>query len=220
MRAVIPRWRRNRRQRGMSYALSACSLAGRLRRWPEGRLMGGMESINPSQMTLSCRLAPVKQTASGVPRRSATTWRFVPGLPRSVGLGPVCWPPFLPGRWRCPGTRGSNRSGRPRRAGPAGRGGDVPRRPPPANREAAASTSSPRRSPVPAAASPRECRSGAQRRCPSNRRGREGAATRPWVWAAPAATGGRWCLRARLRPMVCSCLRCMHAPFQGFVRGS
>ncbi len=46
-----------------------------------------------------------------MPRRSTTRWRFVPGLPRFVGSGPVCWPPFLPGHWRCRGTRVPRRSG-------------------------------------------------------------------------------------------------------------
>lgn len=32
-------------------------------------------------------------TASGIPLASTTTWRFVPGLPRSVGFGPVLAPP-------------------------------------------------------------------------------------------------------------------------------
>ena len=32
-----------------------------------------------------------------VPRASVTRWRFVPGLPRSLGAGPVAGPPFLAG---------------------------------------------------------------------------------------------------------------------------
>lgn len=42
-------------------------------------------------------LAAVSQTASGVPQRSTTRWRFEPGLPRSVGFGPtssLAVPPF------------------------------------------------------------------------------------------------------------------------------
>ena len=45
-------------------------------------------------MTVSCRLAPLRQKPSGVPRASVTRWRFVPGLPRSVGFGPVAGPLF------------------------------------------------------------------------------------------------------------------------------
>ena len=38
-----------------------------------------------------------------MPTRSVTTWRLLPSLPRSVGLGPVCGPPGDWVRWphRC-----------------------------------------------------------------------------------------------------------------------
>ena len=39
-------------------------------------------------------VGPVRSAASGMPVRSTTTWRFVPGLPRSVGFGPARCPPF------------------------------------------------------------------------------------------------------------------------------
>jgi hypothetical protein len=45
-------------------------------------------------MRLSCRLAPLRLRPSGVPVRSTTPWRFVPGLPQSVGFGSVPAPPF------------------------------------------------------------------------------------------------------------------------------
>src|SRR3712207_166469 len=59
--------------------------------------MGGMASTIISSVLVSATLAPVHLTARGTPRRQTTTWRFVPGLPLSVGFGPTAWPPFLPG---------------------------------------------------------------------------------------------------------------------------
>src|SRR3954468_2590362 len=53
-----------------------------------------MASITASKTTESCRLAPLRSVASGIPARSTTTWRFVPGLPRSVGFAPTRSPPF------------------------------------------------------------------------------------------------------------------------------
>lgn len=58
----------------------------------------------------SCRLAPVIVTARGMPRASTTMCRFEPSLPRSVGLGPVSWPPGGWRRWLHPGWRAPNRS--------------------------------------------------------------------------------------------------------------
>lgn len=37
----------------------------------------------------SCRFPPVRDTASGVPRRSTITWCLEPGRPRSTGDGPT-----------------------------------------------------------------------------------------------------------------------------------
>ena len=45
---------------------------------------------------ISWVLAAVTTTASGAPRWSVSVCRFVPSLPRSVGLGPVCAPPTVP----------------------------------------------------------------------------------------------------------------------------
>ena len=64
--------------------------------------MGGIASITSSKTMLSCRFAPVIRNVNGMPCRSETRWRFVPGLPRFVGSGPVAAPPFWPGCWRCP----------------------------------------------------------------------------------------------------------------------
>src|SRR5688572_33236153 len=42
----------------------------------------------------SLTLAAVVRTTSGTRSASVSTWRLQPSLPRSVGLGPVCAPPF------------------------------------------------------------------------------------------------------------------------------
>lgn len=71
----------------MAAALSACRLAGRFRGRRRGRRSGGIAASRSAKTVRSCRLAPVRQRASGVPGRSPTSWRFVPGtrgvLPRS-----------------------------------------------------------------------------------------------------------------------------------------
>lgn len=56
--------------------------------------MGGMASTVASSIRLSWMLAADRVTASGMPLASMTTWRFEPGLPRSVGFGPVSRPPL------------------------------------------------------------------------------------------------------------------------------
>ena len=103
---------------------------------------------------LSCRLAPVKTMARGRPLRSTTMCLLVPGLPRSVGFGPISSPPFLPGPSRHPrwhATSGFHRQG----SGVSACGdGFHPTRRHPARRAAGASRSSrsirpPRRATVP-----------------------------------------------------------------------
>src|SRR5215218_7950187 len=42
---------------------------------------------------MSVRFAALRTTAKGAPRRSSSTWRLVPSLPRLVGSGPVAAPP-------------------------------------------------------------------------------------------------------------------------------
>ena len=136
----------------------ACSLAGRRRGRPAHWRMGGTASTVASSIRLSWTLAADRVTARGIPLASMTTWRLEPGLPRSVGFGPVSWPPFLPGRSRCPAPPGSNRSRSPCPAGPEERGATSPKPPRPASRADAASRSCPSRSPSPGAAFPTECR--------------------------------------------------------------
>lgn len=53
-------------------------------------------------------VGPVKVKPRGVPRASTTRWRLVPGLPRSVGFGPVAEPPFSPVQTRCSSWPGSS----------------------------------------------------------------------------------------------------------------
>jgi hypothetical protein len=128
MRIMMWRRCRKRRQRGMSYALSACSVAGCVRRCPLGRRIGGMPSTRVSNTALSCRFAPVRCHVSGVPRRSVTWWRFVPGVPRRVGSAPVADPLVSPGCWHCPDRPAPSRSGWPRPARRAAPGAGDPRR--------------------------------------------------------------------------------------------
>ena len=98
MRRAWSAWRQRRKRK--SYALSACSLSGRLRGrpcCPAGRRMGGTASTRTANGVGLWRLAGVRQGTRGTPRRSTTRWRFVPGLSRSVGFGPTCSagaPPF------------------------------------------------------------------------------------------------------------------------------
>ena len=120
---------------------------------------------------LSCRLAPVKRRPSGVPRASVTRWRFVPGLPRSVGFGPVAGPPFWPGRRRCPGSLGASRSRRPRESAPAEPDAGAPTPRPPASPADAASNSCPSRSSSRPVATPTECPCAERTGCRSARRG-------------------------------------------------
>ena len=88
-------------------------------------------------------------------------------LARSVGFGPVPWPPLWRARSRCPRKPGSSRWHWPGPTGRAGRDATGSRRRRLATRATAASTSSPTRNPSPGAASPRGCRSSAQTGCHS-----------------------------------------------------
>jgi hypothetical protein len=59
--------------------------------WPRGWRSGGRASSQWSSMVPPLGLASVEQAASGAPR-AATSWWCVPGLPQSVGCGPI-WAP-------------------------------------------------------------------------------------------------------------------------------
>ena len=114
---MMPRARKTRRSCKESYALSACSLAGRLRGrpgFPRGPMIGGIASTSGKNWVASWALAAERRTASGKPLRSTTRGYLEPGLPRSVGFGPVCSPPFWPARSDDPRSPVTSRR-RPRR---------------------------------------------------------------------------------------------------------
>ena len=180
--------------------MSACSLAGRVRRRPLGCLMGGTASISAAKTVWSGRLAPVRPQASGRPWRSTTRWCFVPGWARSVGFGPVAWPPLWPARWRYPRWRATSRGARPRRGGPAAHDGAPATRPPPASRASAASRSPRCRTPAPGAASATGARSPGRTGCRTARAGRAARAAHPWGVDAAAAAAARSAPRVRRRP--------------------
>ena len=114
------------------------------------------------RLRVKWRLAPLKVTPSGVPRASIlrhaqdrlTRWRLVPGLPLSVGFGPVAAPPFSQPRWRCRARLATSPVARRRGGAPAALGAALPTRPRAAGRASAASSSCPSRSPSPAAGTP------------------------------------------------------------------
>ncbi len=58
-------------------------------------MIGGMASTRGSSWVESWALAAERRTASGIPFRSTTRWYLEPALPRSVGLGPVCFAPLF-----------------------------------------------------------------------------------------------------------------------------
>jgi hypothetical protein len=102
--------------------LSPCSLAGRLRGRPgrpRGPLTGGTASTIGSSSIESWMLAPDRPAASGMPRRSTSRWYLEPGLPRSVGFGPVSVPPAWRARSTRPRSPVTSRCDRRGRAGPA-----------------------------------------------------------------------------------------------------
>ncbi len=79
----------------MIVAFAACSLSGLRRGRPRCPVRTpGTASRVAASIRLSWPLAPVSLRPGGVPFASTTRWRFVPGLPRSAGLGPVAVPPF------------------------------------------------------------------------------------------------------------------------------
>src|SRR5215211_5216416 len=85
MRGVMPLFLSACLQRGKSYALSACSFAGRLRGLPgrpRGLRIGEMASTASTSTFESWTLAALRTTASGMPPRSETTWRFGPAFGR------------------------------------------------------------------------------------------------------------------------------------------
>jgi hypothetical protein len=98
-------------------SLIGVQLRGRSRGLPLGRLIGSIASMVSSIMRESWTLPALIVTASGTPCRSTTTWRFVPGSPRSVGLGPASRPPFAPAPPMSRARRATSRCGRLRPGG-------------------------------------------------------------------------------------------------------
>src|SRR4029453_13467171 len=131
-----------RRQRGVVVALSRWSLTGRLRGRP-GRprdpLTGGTVSTTASSSIGAWVLAADSPTAKGMPRRSTSRWYLDPGLPRSVGFGPVRQPPAWHARSPSPGWGATSRAGHRGRAGPTAPGAGAARRRRVASRAGAAS---------------------------------------------------------------------------------
>jgi hypothetical protein len=114
--------------------LSPWSLAGRLRGRPGrpcGPLIGGTASTTASTSMESWVLAAESATARGMPRRSTSRWYLDPGLPRSVGFGPVSVPLVWRARSASPRWPGTSRAGPGGQAHPAA-GGAGAATPPPA----------------------------------------------------------------------------------------
>lgn len=176
--------------------LSACSLPGLCRGLPRLPLTGATVSSSSASGTLSCTFAPVSTKASGRPCRSVSRWRFVPALPRSVGLGPVAAPPFLP-RWtRCPYTLGSSRCGLPSANAAATLGAVAAIARLVASRAAASNTSRPSRTSSPAAASPTGYPSAAKKRMPMSA-ARSDTRGRPPLGLSGSAGSSGWTIDQR-----------------------
>ena len=157
--------------------------------WPAAPspLIPGTASSVASSISLSCQLAGLIVRPSGVPSASVTRWRFVPGLPRSVGLGPVVSPPFWRAPTCCRAPHGPTGCALPPPAGSARRGAVDPTPPPSANPAADASRSSPSRSPSRTAGAPTASSWSARTGCPSAPPGPAAAADRLPASPAPAA---------------------------------
>ncbi len=97
MRGRMPRLRRSARRERWSQPLSARGLSGRrLGRPRRPERTGGTAPRAGASTVPSWRLAALSVRPSGVPWPSTTTWRLVPGLPRSAGFGPPGEPQARP----------------------------------------------------------------------------------------------------------------------------
>jgi hypothetical protein len=113
--------------------------------------------------------------------------RLPPRLALSVGFGPVSSPQKLLALNNYRPPHATSRSGHPGKANPARRNGSNPKFCPPASRATAASSSYCNRNPVFAAASAREYRCGARKRCPRGKPGLSGAIAHLAAWATELA---------------------------------
>ena len=113
----------------------------------------------PLGMELEGETTVAGRIANGVPRPSPIRWRFDPVLPRSVGVGPVFWPPWRGyARWMQRGPLPIDLV-QPRRGAGVRPGGARPTRQRGANLVSAATRSSRYYSPSRAATGPTGCRS-------------------------------------------------------------
>jgi hypothetical protein len=167
-RGVMPRARSASRRSVESYALSPCSLVGRLRGRP-GRprapMIGGMASTNGRSWVPSWALAAERRTAKGMPFRSTTRWYLEPGLPRSTGFGPVASLPFWPGRSKSRRSPGPSRWTLHRPTSPEAARVGAAKLPLPANRATVASRWCHYHSRVPSGATATDSPCARQRRC-------------------------------------------------------
>src|ERR1700691_4604399 len=177
--------------------------------------MHGILSSIGCNMLHSWALAGVSSTASGTPLPSTIRCCFVPSFPRSVGFGPVSWPPLLLAHSTHRAPLATSRSDRLLQARRAEPGAVAPTRPLSANRVAAASTSCRNRTPSPAASTPtrspsgartgsqsapRDCRMGAYPRAASA--GREGGEVRFVPTARPIQGALPWTTHLSIHPPV------------------
>ena len=121
----------------------------------------------------------------------STRWRLVPGLPRSVGFGPVASPPFWLAGWRCRAPPGSSPGHRHRATAPAARDGGPPRPRPRANPAGGANRSC-RYSPAPQARPSTPCPCAAPRGCPPVPHGPGGMGVHLSASGVQAAAAVRW----------------------------
>ena len=142
-------------------------------------------------MRLSWQLAPLSVTPSGVPRASTTMWRLVPGLPLSVGLGPVASPLFWQTRWRCRAPHATSPAPWRRGAFPVARDAVPPRCLPPATRQAVASSSFRCSPALSGAHASTACRCAAPAEYPPAQRGSTTVADRPSASTAQVAEAAR-----------------------------
>ena len=152
-------------------ARSPWTICGLCRGRPCLPRMCGMASTSASSCVMSCVFAAVRMTASGMPCASTMRWCLLPSLRRSVGFGPVFFPPARRESMSCRRAHARNRfrHGAVRRATFRG---CVARHPPLATRRAVASKLCPNRIPFPVAGGSTQCPSATRTLCPLARLGR------------------------------------------------
>jgi uncharacterized protein YjeT (DUF2065 family) len=129
-------------------------------------------STSASSWVMSCRFAALRMTASGMPCASTMRWCLLPSLRRSVGFGPVFFPPAWRELMNCPRALATNRFRRDGVVRTAAFRGCVARHLLPAMRRAVASRLCLSRIPSPAAGDSTRCLSAVRTRCPSVQHGR------------------------------------------------